>query len=107
MLRARGKMDEAAKARMIEDFTKQAAEAYSRILTRYPMMDRADDAKARLQALHQPVPRPTKAAVAQNKAEEDSRRTTPMYKQSHEDVQEASGRGPVPKLASRRWWIRR
>jgi outer membrane protein assembly factor BamD len=45
------------------------------------MMDRADDAKARLQALHQPVPRPTKAAVAQNKAEEESRRTTPMYKQ--------------------------
>jgi outer membrane protein assembly factor BamD len=81
MLRARGKIDEAAKARMIEDFTKRAADAYSKILTRYPMMDRADDAKARLQALHQPVPRPTKAAVAQNKAEEESRRTTPMYKQ--------------------------
>jgi outer membrane protein assembly factor BamD len=81
MLRARGKMDEAAKSRMIEDFTKRAADAYSRILTRYPMMDRADDAKTRLQALHQPVPRPTKAAVAQNKAEEDGRRTTPMYKQ--------------------------
>jgi outer membrane protein assembly factor BamD len=81
MLRARGKMDEAAKSRMIEDFTKRAADAYSRILTRYPMMDRADDAKARLQALHQPVPRPTKAAVAQNKAEEEGRRTTPMYKQ--------------------------
>ena len=37
-------------------------------------MDRADDAKARLIALHQPVPKPTKAAVAQNKAEEDSRK---------------------------------
>jgi outer membrane protein assembly factor BamD len=67
-------LNEAAKARMIEIFTRSAAEAYSRILTRYPLMDRADDAKARLQALHQPVPRPTKAAVAQNKAEEDSRR---------------------------------
>ena len=66
--------NEAAKARMIEDFAKGAAEAYDRILTRYPLMDRADDAKARLLALHQPVPRPTKAAVAQNKAEEDSRR---------------------------------
>jgi outer membrane protein assembly factor BamD len=66
--------NEAAKARMIEDFTKGAAEAYDRILTRYPVMDRADDAKARLLALHQPVPRPTKAAVAQNKAEEDSRK---------------------------------
>jgi hypothetical protein len=38
-------------------------------------MDRADDAKARLIALHQPVPKPTKAAVAQNKAEEDSRKS--------------------------------
>ena len=66
--------NEAAKARMIEDFAKGAAEAYDRILTRYPLMDRADDAKARLLALHRPVPRPTKAAVAQNKAEEDSRR---------------------------------
>jgi outer membrane protein assembly factor BamD len=73
MLRAR-QMNEVAKSRMIEDFTKGAAEAYDRILTRYPVMDRADDAKARLIALHQPVPKPTKAAVAQNKAEEDSRR---------------------------------
>jgi outer membrane protein assembly factor BamD len=67
-------VNETTKARMIEVFTKSAGEAYSRILTRYPVMDRADDAKARLQALHQPVPKPTKAAVAQNKAEEDSRR---------------------------------
>lgn len=73
MLRART-MNEVAKSRMIDDFTKGAAEAYDRILTRYPVMDRADDAKARLIALHQPVPKPSKAAVAQNKAEEDSRR---------------------------------
>jgi outer membrane protein assembly factor BamD len=66
---------EVLKARMIEPFTKGAVEAYSRILTRYPVMDRADDAKARLIALHQPVPKPTKAAVAQNKAEEDSRKS--------------------------------
>ena len=73
MLRLR-QMNEVAKSRMIDDFTKGAAEAYGRILTRYPVMDRADDARARLLALHQPVPKPTKAAVAQNKAEEDSRR---------------------------------
>jgi outer membrane protein assembly factor BamD len=65
---------EALKARMIEPFTAGAAEAYDRILTRYPVMDRADDAKARLIALHQPVPKPTKAEIAQNKAEEDSRK---------------------------------
>src|SRR4029077_69147 len=73
VMRARP-MNETAKARMIADFTKGAAEAYGRILTRYPVMDRADDARARLLALHQPVPRATKAAVAQNKAEEDSRK---------------------------------
>jgi outer membrane protein assembly factor BamD len=71
---ARLKADELARERMISDFTQKAADAYSKILTRYPVMDRADDAKARLLALHQPVPRPTKAMLAQNKAEEDSRR---------------------------------
>jgi outer membrane protein assembly factor BamD len=72
VMRARP-LPEAVKSRMIADFTKGAAQAYDRILTRYPMMDRAEDAKARLIALHQPVPRPTKAAVAENKAEEASR----------------------------------
>jgi hypothetical protein len=36
-------------------------------------MDRADDARKRLAALHQPIPRPTKRAVAQNRAEIASR----------------------------------
>jgi len=67
------KAAEAARERMITDFANKAAEAYSKILTRYPVMDRSDDAKARLLALHQPVPRPTKAALAQNKAEEAGR----------------------------------
>jgi outer membrane protein assembly factor BamD len=87
---------EAAKARMIEEFTRNAAAAYSKILTRYPLMERTADAKARLEALHQPVPRPTKAALAQNKAEEDSRReTSTVIKlmrnfQKHPDVAQAS-----------------
>jgi hypothetical protein len=58
---------------MIEDLTKNAAEAYGKIITRYPAMDRAVDAKARLEALHQPVPRPTRAALEQNKKEVASR----------------------------------
>jgi outer membrane protein assembly factor BamD len=88
--------NEVAKSRMIKEFTNGAAESYSRILTRYPLMDRADDAKARLEALHQPVPKPTKAAVAQNKAEEDSRRETGMFGkvmrnfQKHPDVAQAT-----------------
>ena len=70
----RGCATEEQKSDAIGKLTKQATEEYSKILTRYPMMDRADDAKKRLAALRQPIPRPTKAAVAQNKAEEASRR---------------------------------
>jgi outer membrane protein assembly factor BamD len=87
---------EAAKARLIQDLTKNATEAYSRILTRYPLMERTADAKARLEALHQPVPRPTKAALALNKSEEDSRRDTSTVSklmrnfQKHPDVAQAT-----------------
>ena len=95
MVRSR-KGNEVAKARMIQEFTNGAAESYSRIVTRYPLMNRMDDAKARLEALHQPVPRPTKTAVAQNKAEQDSRRETGMFGkvmrnfQKHPDVAQAT-----------------
>jgi outer membrane protein assembly factor BamD len=74
----RGCVLEAAKAKYIEEFTKKASDAYDEILTRYPIMDRADDAKKRLASLHQPIPRPTKAAVARNKAEDDSRHEATM-----------------------------
>ncbi len=52
------KRNEAERARMIQHFTNQAVDAYSKILTRYPLMDRAEDAKARLVAMHHTVPRP-------------------------------------------------
>ena len=69
----RGCLPGAVKERYTEDLTKHAAEQYSRILIRYPLMDRADDAKIRLSALHQPIPRPTKGDVARNRAELASR----------------------------------
>ena len=69
-----GCVAEGVKAKVIDDNSKKAGEAYSQILTRYPLMDRADDAKKRLAALQLPIPRPTKAAVAQNRAEQESRR---------------------------------
>ena len=69
----RGCATEAVKGRYIGQLTKNASEAYAKILTRYPLMDRSDDAKKRLASLHQPIPRPTKGAVAQNKAELASR----------------------------------
>jgi outer membrane protein assembly factor BamD len=73
-LRPVGCMLEGPKSAMLAEFTKDAAQAYDRIITRYPLMDRAADAKSRLVALHQPVPRPTKAAVAENKAEQSGRK---------------------------------
>ncbi len=103
---------ETQKADAIEHFTKGAAEAYDRVLTRYPLMDRADDAKARLAALHQPIPRPTKAAVAENRAEEDSRKSPTMLSkvlrtvEKHPDTVEAARVGeptlvdPKPVSAS-------
>jgi outer membrane protein assembly factor BamD len=90
------KMDETAKARMIEDFTNRAAEAYSHIITRYPLMDAADPARKRLEALQKPVPKPTKAEVAQNRKEEESRHTSTMATQvmgtfkRHPDVSAAA-----------------
>ena len=74
----RGCTTEAAKAKYTEQAAKEAAKAYDQIITRYPLMDRADDARKRLAALHQPIPRPTKAAVAQNKAEIESRGESSM-----------------------------
>ncbi len=73
VIRKNGRMNEIAKGKMIEQLTKEASETYGRIIKRYPAMDRAIDAKARLEALHQPVPRPTRAALEQNKKEVASR----------------------------------
>jgi outer membrane protein assembly factor BamD len=69
----RGCATELVKGRYIGELTKKASQAYSQVLTRYPLMDRSDDAKKRLAGLHQPIPRPTKGAVAQNRAELASR----------------------------------
>jgi outer membrane protein assembly factor BamD len=71
-------LKEEYKAKYVDEATKNAAEAYSRLIQRYPMMDRADDARRRLAALHQPIPRPTKGAVDRNKAEIASRGETTM-----------------------------
>jgi len=72
--RARLIKDEAERAKAVKHFENQAADAYSRILTRYPVMGRAKDARERLQALHRPIPKATPDAIALNKQEEESRR---------------------------------
>jgi outer membrane protein assembly factor BamD len=67
------KFNEVAKGSIIKDLNDKAATAYARVVTRYPLGGRAEDAKKRLTALQRPVPTPTAEALAQNKAEEDSR----------------------------------
>src|SRR5208337_5581932 len=74
----------------------------------YPAMDRALDAKARLEALHQPVPRPTRAALELNKKEVASRHEASLTStmlgtfDKHPDVAKATHVGdptmvdPVP-----------
>ena len=78
LIRASG-LPEARKGQFIKEYADRAQDAYSRIITRYPVTGRAADAKARLQALNRPVPAPTAEAIAQNKAEEESRSALGMW----------------------------
>jgi outer membrane protein assembly factor BamD len=95
-IRKNVRMNEVSKGKMIEGLTADAAEAYGRIIKRYPAMDRALDAKARLEALHQSVPRPTRAALEQNKKEEASRQQAGIMSnmlenfEKHPDVAKAA-----------------
>src|SRR6202040_908220 len=96
VVRKNGRMNEVAKGKMIEELLREASEAYARIIKRYPAMDRALDAKARLEYLHQPVPRPTRAMLEQNKKEVASRQEAGMVStmlgnfEKHPDVAKAS-----------------
>src|SRR5580692_4844921 len=112
VVRKNGRMNEVGKGRMIEELTKDASEAYGKIIKRYPAMDRALDAKARLEALHQPVPRPTRAMLEQNKKEVASRQAAGMVSsvlvnfEKHPDVAKAAHVGdptlvdPAPVTAT-------
>ena len=67
------RLPEVRKASLIKQYETDAANAYAKIVTRYPAMPRADAAKKKLAELHQPVPNATPEAIAQNKAEQESR----------------------------------
>jgi outer membrane protein assembly factor BamD len=67
------RIPEAAKARLMQEYLDGATAAYSRVVTRYPALDRVVDAKNRLKAMNRPVPTPTQEAIAQNKAELEGR----------------------------------
>jgi outer membrane protein assembly factor BamD len=69
----RSKLPETAKGALIKQYTDAAVASYGRIITRYPLEERAADAKKRLEAMKQPVPKATPEAIAQDKAEIASR----------------------------------
>lgn len=87
----------AAKEKLAGQFLQKAIEAYSRIITRYPAMGKANDARRRLQALNAPVPTPTAEALAESKAEEQSRGSMSLMKKGMGNFR----RHPNVALASR------
>jgi outer membrane protein assembly factor BamD len=63
----------AIKERLRAVYQDRAADAYTKVVTRYPMAPHVEDARDRLVAMNRPVPEPTEAALAENEAEEQSR----------------------------------
>jgi outer membrane protein assembly factor BamD len=92
-------LPEVERAKLADKYDHRAIEAYSKILTRYPAMARADEARKRLQDLKAPVPTPTPEAMAQNQAEEDSRKDVTRFQvivgnfRKHPDVSRAAKTG--------------
>ncbi len=67
------------KQRLAKEYLDDAAQAYSKIVIRYPAMPRYQDARRRLAALDRPVPTPTPEAIALNKREQESRLPSSRY----------------------------
>lgn len=63
----------AVRERLRSLYMDKATAAYSKVITRYPMAPRVEDARDRLVALNRPIPEPTKEAIAESEAEEQSR----------------------------------
>jgi outer membrane protein assembly factor BamD len=63
----------AVRERLQQVYLDRAAAAYGKVITRYPMAPRVEDARERLIAMNRPVPEPTQEAIAENDAEERSR----------------------------------
>jgi outer membrane protein assembly factor BamD len=61
------------KAELVKYYDDRAADAWSRVVTRYPMAPHVEDAKDRLIAMGRDVPEPTPGELAESEAEEGSR----------------------------------
>jgi outer membrane protein assembly factor BamD len=67
------KLLEAPKMRLVKQYQTEAANTFGRIIERYPLSDRAEEARSHLKDLGRPIPQPTQEAIASYKAEEESR----------------------------------
>ena len=73
------KLTDDLKQKLTKGYLDNAAQAYSKIVSRYPAMPRYQDARRRLAAIDRPVPTPTPDAIAQNKKELASRVPSTRY----------------------------
>lgn len=78
-IRAQKNIPDAKREKLVAEMEKNAIDSYSRIITRYPAMGRADDARKKLAEMKAPIPTPTAEAVAASKAEEESRDETGRF----------------------------
>ncbi len=67
------KIPSALRERLRAVYQDRAAEAYAKVITRYPMAPHVEDARDRLVAMNRSVPEPTQEAIAESEAEEGSR----------------------------------
>jgi outer membrane protein assembly factor BamD len=88
---------DAVKQRMIKLYLDNSAQAYSKIVTRYPAEPRYQDARRRLAAIGRPVPVPTQEAIALNKKELASRVKSTRYERFMNDM----GKRPDLSAATR------
>jgi outer membrane protein assembly factor BamD len=72
-IQAASSLTPAVRERIRAEYQNKAAEAYSKVITRYPMAPHVDDARDRLVVMNRPIPEPTQEALAESDAEERSR----------------------------------
>jgi outer membrane protein assembly factor BamD len=63
------RMPGAVRERLVAIYQDKAAEAYDKVITRYPMYPHVEDARDRLVTMNRPIPEPTEAAIAESDAE--------------------------------------
>jgi outer membrane protein assembly factor BamD len=93
----RQNVPEAFKEKLVAGFQNHAIDAYTQIIERYPAMSRAGDARRRLQALNAPVPTPTAEALAESKAEEQSRQSISLIQKTLDNFKKHPDIARAPK----------